>query len=241
MSELIRDPERIPQHVAIIMDGNGRWAKERGMARVQGHNAGMKALKQIVKHSDILGVKNLTVYAFSTENWKRPAEEVSGIFKLLVVYVNQELKELNENNVRVRIIGDWSIIPEESKKAVEEALELTKNNTGLNFNIAINYGGRAEIVNAAKTISNLVKSGQLDSADITEDLISSYTFTAGLPDPDVIIRTGGEMRTSNFLIWQGAYSELVVTDVYWPDFTPEEYEKAIAEFQKRDRRFGGIK
>lgn len=241
MSELIRDPERIPQHVAIIMDGNGRWAKERGMARVQGHNAGMKALKQIVKHSDILGVKNLTVYAFSTENWKRPAEEVSGIFKLLVVYVNQELKELNENNVRVRIIGDWSIIPEDSKKAVEEALELTKNNTGLNFNIAINYGGRAEIVNAAKKISELVKTGQLDSADITEDLISSYTYTAGLLDPDVIIRTGGEMRTSNFLIWQGAYSELVVTDVYWPDFTPEEYEKSLAEFQKRDRRFGGIK
>ena len=241
MSELIRDPERIPQHVAIIMDGNGRWAKERGMARVQGHNAGMKALKQIVKHSDILGVKNLTVYAFSTENWKRPAEEVSGIFKLLVVYVNQELKELNENNVRVRIIGDWSIIPEDSKKAVEEALELTRNNTGLNFNIAINYGGRAEIVKAAQELSALVQDGKLDPKDITEDLISSYTYTAGLPDPDVIIRTGGELRTSNFLIWQGAYSELVVTDVYWPDFTPEEYEKAIAEFQKRDRRFGGIK
>lgn len=241
MSELIRDPERIPRHVAIIMDGNGRWAKERGMARVQGHNAGMKALKQIVKHSDILGVKNLTVYAFSTENWKRPKEEVSGIFKLLVVYVNQELKELNENNVRVRIIGDWSIIPEDSKKAVEEALELTRNNTGLNFNIAINYGGRAEIVKAAQELSALVQDGELDPKDITEDLISSYTYTAGLPDPDVIIRTGGELRTSNFLIWQGAYSELVVTDVYWPDFTPEEYEKAIAEFQKRDRRFGGIK
>ena len=228
-------------HVGIIMDGNGRWAKAHHVPRVMGHNAGMESMKKIVIAASNMGIKHLTVYAFSTENWKRPAEEVSGIFKLLVVYVNQELKELNENNVRVRIIGDWSIIPEDSKKAVEEALELTKNNTGLNFNIAINYGGRAEIVNAAKKISELVKTGQLDSADITEDLISSYTYTAGLPDPDVIIRTGGEMRTSNFLIWQGAYSELVVTDVYWPDFTPEEYEKSLAEFQKRDRRFGGIK
>ena len=241
MPELIRDKERIPQHVAVIMDGNGRWAKERGMARVQGHNAGMKALKEIVKHSDVLGVKYLTVYAFSTENWKRPADEVSGIFRLLVLYVAQELKELHQNNVKVQILGDWSALPEDAVKAVRKALDTTKDNTGLVFSIAINYGGRAEIARAARLIAEKAAAGELDPDMVDEKLISDYLYTSGMPDPDMIIRTGGELRVSNFLIWQGAYSELVVTPVYWPDFTPERYEEAIAEFQTRDRRFGGIK
>ena len=232
---------KVPQHVAMIMDGNGRWAKQRGMARVQGHNAGMKALKEIVKHSDVLGVKYLTVYAFSTENWKRPEDEVSGIFKLLVLYVKSEIAELNANNVRVNILGDWSIIPEASREAVRTALATTEKNTGLVFNIALNYGGRAEILRAAKAAAEKVRDGVISVEDIDEEIFSEGLYTAGMPDPDLIIRTGGEYRLSNFLTWQSAYSELVVTPVYWPDFTPEEYDKALEEFSSRDRRFGGIK
>lgn len=229
--------ELIPQHVAIIMDGNGRWAKERGQIRIKGHNEGMKALREIVKHSDKLGIKYLTVYAFSTENWKRPEDEVSGIFKLLIKYVESELKELYKNNVIVNLIGDWSVIPSDSKKAAERAIETTKNNTGLVFNIAINYGGRAEIVNAVKSA---IEKGMAPD-EITEESFSELLYTKGMPDPDLIIRTGGEMRLSNFLTWQSAYSELVVVPTYWPDFTPEEYEKALEIYQQRDRRFGGVK
>ena len=229
------DLKNIPRHVAIIMDGNGRWAKERGQIRLQGHLAGMEALREIVRHSQRLGVEYLTVYAFSTENWKRPADEVSGIFKLVVKYVNSELKELNENNVRVGILGDWSAIPRDSADSVRLALKTTEKNDGLKFNIALNYGGRAEITRA---VNKLISEGK---TIVTEDDISGALYTAGMPDPDVIIRTSGENRLSNFLIWQAAYSEIVLTDVYWPDFTPEEYEKCIAEYQGRDRRFGGHK
>ena len=229
------DLKNIPRHVAIIMDGNGRWAKERGQIRLQGHLAGMEALREIVRHSQRLGVEYLTVYAFSTENWKRPADEVSGIFKLVVKYVNSELKELNENNVRVSILGDWSAIPEDSADSVRLAIKTTENNTGLKFNIALNYGGRAEITRA---VNKLISEGK---TTVTEDDISGALYTAGMPDPDVIIRTSGENRLSYFLIWQAAYSEIVLTDVYWPDFTPEEYERCIIEYQSRDRRFGGHK
>ena len=235
------DKSRIPAHVAIIMDGNGRWAKERGMVRVQGHRAGMEALREIVKRSDVLGVKYLTVYAFSTENWKRSIDEVSGIFKLLVLYVASELEELNRNNVHVNIIGDWSAVPEDAQNSIKKALKTTENNTGLVFNIALNYGGRAEIVRGAKALAERVRSGELDPSAISEEMFSETLYTGGMPDPDLIIRTGGEYRLSNFLTWQSAYSELVVTKLYWPDFTPEEYEKAIEEFQGRDRRFGGVK
>ena len=228
------DKNKIPQHVAIIMDGNGRWAKERGQIRVKGHNEGMKALREIVKHSDVLGVKYLTVYAFSTENWKRPADEVSGIFKLLVKYVASELDELHKNNVQVNIIGDWSKVPDDAKKAITKAINTTKDNTGLVFNIAINYGGRAEIVMACK---ELIAEG---IENITEEEFAKKLYTENCPDPDVIIRTGGEFRLSNFLTWQSAYSELVVVDTYWPDFTPDEYERALEIFQTRDRRFGGL-
>ena len=229
------DLKNIPRHVAIIMDGNGRWAKERGQIRLQGHLAGMEALREIVRHSQRLGVEYLTVYAFSTENWKRPADEVAGIFKLVIKYVNSELKELNENNVRVSILGDWSAIPKDSADSIRLALKTTENNDGLKFNIALNYGGRAEITRA---VNKLMSEGR---TSVTEDDISGALYTAGMPDPDVIIRTSGENRLSNFLIWQAAYSEIVLTDVYWPDFTPEEYERCIIEYQSRDRRFGGHK
>ena len=229
------DPERIPRHVAIIMDGNGRWAKERGQNRLKGHLAGLESLREIVRHSQRLGVEYLTVYAFSTENWKRPADEVAGIFKLVIKYVNSELKELCENNVRVGILGDWSALPEDSQNSLRILTDSTRDNDGLKFSIALNYGGRAEITRA---VNKLISEGR---TNVTEDDISGALYTAGMPDPDVIIRTSGENRLSNFLIWQAAYSEIVLTDVYWPDFTPEEYEKCILEYQGRDRRFGGHK
>ena len=229
------DMTRIPRHVAIIMDGNGRWAKERGQIRLQGHLAGMEALCGIVRHSSDIGVEYLTVYAFSTENWKRPADEVSGIFKLLIKFVKRELDELNRNNVRIDILGDWSIIPEDSADSIRLALATTEKNDGLKLNIALNYGGRAEITRA---VNMLIDSGK---KNVTEEDISACLYTAGMPDPDVIIRTSGESRLSNFLIWQSAYSEIVLTPVYWPDFTPSEYERCLAEYQSRDRRFGGHK
>lgn len=217
------------------MDGNGRWAKERGQIRLQGHLAGMEALCGIVRHSSDIGVEYLTVYAFSTENWKRPADEVSGIFKLLIKFVKRELDELNRNNVRIDILGDWSIIPEDSADSIRLALATTEKNDGLKLNIALNYGGRAEITRA---VNMLIDSGK---KNVTEEDISACLYTAGMPDPDVIIRTSGESRLSNFLIWQSAYSEIVLTPVYWPDFTPSEYERCLAEYQSRDRRFGGHK
>ncbi len=237
------DMQRIPRHVAIIMDGNGRWAKKRGVLRVAGHNAGMLAMKEIVKRSSTLGVKYLTVYAFSTENWKRSVEEVSGIFKLLVVYVEKELAELHENNVRVRILGDCSKLPKDARDAVDRALITTENNTGLQFNIALNYGSRDEITKGVQKLARDVAEGRLKPEDITEEMISDSISTGilGIPDPDLIIRTSGEERISNFLLWQMAYSEFVFTDVLWPDFSPAEYEKCIEVFQKRDRRFGGRK
>lgn len=235
--------ERMPVHVAVIMDGNGRWAKEKGLPRLAGHNAGMKAMKKIVDHSDKLGIKYLTVYAFSTENWKRSLAEVSGIFKLLVTYVNSDLKELVENNVKVKVLGDYTTLPTDAVRSLERTLEETKDNTGLQFNIALNYGGRDEITKAVQSIGRRVAAGELAPSDITEETIAGELFTgfdqANVPDPELIIRTSGELRLSNFLLWQSAYSEMVFPKVYWPDFTPEEYEKAIADYQSRERRFGG--
>lgn len=240
------DMNRIPASVAIIMDGNGRWAKKRLLPRVAGHNAGMLAMKEIIKTSSTLGVKNLTVYAFSTENWKRTEEEVNGIFKLLVKYVDSELEELNANNVRVRILGDYSVIPETARDRIEKSLAATENNTGLQFNIALNYGSRAEIVRAMNRINKDIRDGELpEDTEITEELLSRYLYTGeengNIPDPDLIIRTSGEERLSNFLLWQSAYSEFAFTDVLWPDFTPEEYKRMLEEYQNRDRRFGGRK
>jgi len=241
MAELNR--EKMPAHVAIIMDGNGRWAKKRGVPRLAGHKAGMEAMKKIVDHSDKLGIRYLTVYAFSTENWKRSMEEVSGIFKLLVTFVNRDLKELIDNNVCVKVLGDYSSIPADSREAIERTLASTKEETGLQFNIALNYGARDEIRRSVESIAARVKAGELEPGDITEEMIGAGLWTgkenADCPDPELIIRTSGEERLSNFLLWQGAYSEFVFSDVLWPDFTPEEYEKCIAEYQSRDRRFGG--
>ena len=241
MTELIK--ELMPTHVAIIMDGNGRWAKQRGVPRVAGHRAGMEAMKKIVDHSDKLGIRYLTVYAFSTENWKRSVEEVSGIFGLLVAFVKRDLKELIENNVRVEVLGDYSSIPDDARRSLQKTLDDTKNNTGLQFNIALNYGARDEIRRSVEAIAAKAKAGELEPEDVTEELISRGLWTgedhAYSPDPELIIRTSGEERLSNFMLWQGAYSEFVFSDVLWPDFTPEEYEKCIAEYQSRDRRFGG--
>lgn len=238
-----KDHTKIPTHVAIIMDGNGRWATGRSLPRVMGHNAGMKAMKEIVKKSSEIGVEYLTVYAFSTENWKRSREEVGGIFKLLVKYVDSELKELNKNNVKVNILGDWSKLSEAARDRLKKTLDLTENNDGLKFNIALNYGSREEIRQAVSDIATEVKEGSLDINEISEELISAslYTGRMGIPDPDLMIRTSGEVRISNYLLWQMAYTEMVFTDVLWPDFTPEIFMDIINEFGTRERRYGGRK
>lgn len=238
------DKNMVPEHVAIIMDGNGRWAKKRGLPRMAGHNAGMAAMKEIVKASSAMGIKHLTVYAFSTENWKRSDDEVGGIFKLLIKYVDSELEELHRNNVRVKILGDYSVIPRLAIERLEKSLKTTRENTGLQFNIALNYGSRTEIIRAVNNIRRDIEDGRL-TEDVTEEVFSSYLYTGkengNIPDPDLIIRTSGEERLSNFMLWQSAYSEFEFTDVLWPDFSPEEYEKMIEQYQKRDRRFGGRK
>lgn len=238
------DKDRIPTHVAIIMDGNGRWATKRALPRLAGHNAGMQAMKEIVKASSTLGIKYLTVYAFSTENWKRSDDEVSGIFKLLVKYVDSELSELHENNVKVRILGDYKVVPKVAVDRLEKSLLTTAENTGLQFNIALNYGSRAEIIRAVNHIKTDVEAGKINS-EITEETIARYLYTGeengNIPDPDLIIRTSGEERLSNFMLWQSAYSEFEFTDVLWPDFTPAEFQRLIEQYQKRDRRFGGRK
>lgn len=233
-----------PKHVALIMDGNGRWSKKHGVTRLSGHNAGMKAMEEIVRYSSNIGIQYLTVYAFSTENWKRSEDEVGGIFKLLVKFVGLDLSELVEENVRVRILGDSEKIPSYAAESLHKTLLKTKDNTGMQFNIAINYGSRAEICRSVNKIAARIRSGNL-TGDITEDMISRFLYTGeendDIPDPDLIIRTSGELRLSNFLLWQGAYSELAFTPVLWPDFTPEIFQRIIDEYAHRDRRFGGRK
>lgn len=232
---------KMPKHIAIIMDGNGRWAKQRGLPRTLGHKAGVEILKEIVKYSNEIGIKILTVYAFSTENWRRPKEEVEYLIKyLLIEFLRKEIDEIHRNNVTIKILGDIEPIPNATKKEISNAISLTKNNTGLRFNIALNYGGRNELVNAFKNITQKVILGDLNVESINEELISKYLYTAGDADPDLIIRTGGEQRISNFLIWQGIYSELYFTDVLWPDFNKKCLAKAILEYKNRSRRFGSL-
>lgn len=235
------DPENLPVHIAIVMDGNGRWAQQRSLPRLAGHNAGMKALKKIVKASSQIGIKYLTVYAFSTENWRRPEDEIYGIFKILIYYIEKELKELNDNNVRVRILGDYRKLPQEAVDRLELALETTAKNTGLQFNIALNYGGRAEIIQAVRKLAEKARDNEIEPDDITADVFSGMLFTKDIPDPDLVIRTSGELRLSNFLLWQAAYSELWFTDTLWPDFGKKDLEAAIVDFQGRKRRYGGVK
>ena len=242
--EALIDSERLPVHVAIIMDGNGRWAEKRGVSRIKGHTAGMESMKEIVRKASHMGIKYLTVYAFSTENWKRTMEEVSGIFKLLVKFVKLDLSELDEENVKVCVLGDYSVIPDAARKSLDQTLETTKDNTGMQFNVAINYGSRAEIVRGVNRLAEQVRSGEL-AGEITEEMISRSLYTGdengNVPDPDLIIRTSGEERLSNFLLWQAAYSEFEFTDLLWPDFTPEAFEQLIIDYTTRDRRFGGRK
>ncbi|MBO4848419.1 MAG: isoprenyl transferase [Clostridia bacterium] len=225
-----------PKHVGIIMDGNGRWAKQRLMPRSFGHRAGMEALHEIVREAHCLGIKTLTVYAFSTENWRRPIAEVNALFGLLTEYFEKEIDELDANGVRIVALGDLEPFPQKVKACMVDAIERTKNNEGLNFCIAINYGSRAEIVSAIKRI---VDSG-IPSAQIGEELVSDSLYTSGQPELDLIIRTAGEQRLSNFLLWQAAYAEFVFTPVCWPDFDTAEFRRCIAEFMKRTRRFGKV-
>ncbi len=250
MNEHNEEKMVVPSHIAIIMDGNGRWAQRQGMPRVAGHNAGMKSLKATVRACGELGVDYLTVYAFSTENWKRPIDEVSGIFKIMVFYIKKELKELNDENVRVNVIGEWNVIPEDARNSLINAVETTKNNTGLVFTIALNYGGRREITDAVKALVRAEADRAGDGAaaeevvsrieNITEEELGKYLDTGNIPDPDIIVRTGGEMRLSNFLLWQCAYSEFIFTDVYWPDFDKAELVRCIEIYNHRNRRYGGL-
>jgi undecaprenyl diphosphate synthase len=234
------DKTNIPYHVAIIMDGNGRWAKKRGLPRVAGHHEGMQAVKRAVRSANKLGIKILTVYAFSTENWNRPKSEVEYIMKLPAQFISTFLPELIEENVKVRIMGEKNQIPEYTLKAVEQAVEKTYENTGLILNFALNYGGRHEITKAVSDIARAVENGEVKSSDINEKLISSYLMSSELKDPDLLIRTSGEIRLSNFMLWQLSYTELWFTDIYWPDFKADHLIEAVTVFQNRKRRYGGI-
>lgn len=232
--------EKIPTHVAIIMDGNGRWAKKRNMPRVKGHYEGMQTVKKITKYASKLGIKYLTLYAFSTENWARPKEEVNYLMDLPEKMFTSFMPELMENNVKVEVIGVVEKLPENTRKAVEDAIEQTKNNTGLKLIFALNYGSKDEIVIAVKRIAQGAANNEYKVEEIDEQLISDNLFTKDTPDPDLLIRTSGEQRISNFLLWQIAYSEFIFTKVAWPDFVEEEFYKALLEYQSRDRRFGGL-
>ena len=232
--------EKIPTHVAIIMDGNGRWAKKRNMPRVKGHYEGMQTVKKITKYASKLGIKYLTLYAFSTENWARPKEEVNYLMDLPEKMFTSFMPELMENNVKVEVIGVVEKLPENTRKAVEDAIEQTKNNTGLKLIFALNYGSKDEIVTAVKRIAQGAANNEYKVEEIDEQLISDNLFTKSTPDPDLLIRTSGEQRISNFLLWQIAYSEFIFTKVAWPDFVEEEFYKALLEYQSRDRRFGGL-
>jgi len=234
------DIHKMPSHIAIIMDGNGRWAQERGLPRVSGHKAGVNALKEIIIACSDLNIKVLSLYAFSTENWKRPKEEVNALMNLLVSSLKKEIDKLNENNIKIRVIGEKKGLPEKVQKEVIKAEERTKNNTGLILNVALNYGGRKEIIHCVKEVCKKVINNELTLDDIDENIFSQMLYTNGLPDPDLIIRPSGELRLSNFLLWQSAYSEFWFTPVYWPDFKKEHLIQAIIDYQKRNRRFGSI-
>ncbi len=233
------DKNNLPKHIAIIMDGNRRWAKAKELATRDGHKAGADALENISKFCNEIGIKYLTVYAFSTENWKRSKEEISALMAILRVYVDSFLKEKNKQNIKIKLLGDISGLSKGLQKSINKAIEITKNNTGLTLNIAFNYGGRAEIVRAMKNIAKEVKENKIDIDDINEELISNHLYTAGQPDPDLLIRTSKELRTSNFLPWQLVYTEFYFPDKHWPDFGKEDLLEAIRVYQKRNRRFGG--
>ena len=235
------EENNLPKHIAIIMDGNRRWAKQRNLETRDGHKAGADALEKIAIYADKIGIKYLTVYAFSTENWKRSKEEVSALMFLLGLYVDSWVKKADTGNIRLNVLGDISALDKKLQDKIINAMEKTKDHTGLVLNIAFNYGGRDEIVKATKKIAERVKNGEISIDDITEEMISNSLYTARQPDPDLVIRTSGELRTSNFLPWQITYSEFYFTDIYWPDFDEKELDKAIEEYNLRTRNFGGRK
>jgi len=233
------DRQTVPRHVAIIMDGNRRWAKEHGVPAIEGHRRGMIALRHVTRAASDLGIEALTVYGFSTENWNRDAREISLLFELCVHFARNELIELRRNNVRVRVIGAWESLPAAPRSALAELQAATAGNTGLLLNLAVNYSSHAELERAVRAIASEVASGAVEPESVNEAVIGRYLYTAGLPELDLLIRPGGEHRLSNFLLYQAAYAELVMTDVYWPDFSKDDFVRALIEFQQRERRFGG--
>lgn len=237
---LLKESGEIPRHIAIIMDGNGRWARSKGFPRYAGHKVGVDSVRDIVEASAQVGVKYLTLYTFSTENWKRPKEEVSTLMRLLLKTLKKELNELNKNNVRLTTIGDTASLPAEVQAEFNDAVEKTKNNSGLTLVLALSYSGRWEILEAVKNIAAKVKENKLELDEITSELFDKHLTTGELPDPDLLIRTGNEFRISNFLLWQIAYTELYISSVYWPEFRRKNLYEAIKDFQKRERRFGKV-
>lgn len=234
------DTLKVPEHVAIIMDGNGRWAKKRGLPRAAGHRAGADSVKKIVQSCDQLGIKYLTLYAFSSENWSRPQNEVRALMELLEKFLKERLPEMLKDNVRLRAIGRLDMLPQNVRDELQHAIEKTANNTAVTMTLALSYGGREEIVDAAKSIAKAAVAGELDPESITNDTFASHLYTADIPDPDLLIRTSGELRLSNFLLWQLSYAEIVITEKLWPDFRHDELVSAVEEFSKRDRRFGKV-
>lgn len=228
----------LPQHIAIIMDGNGRWAKEKEQIRLFGHKSGVKALKKILRCAGEIGIKYLTVYAFSTENWHRPKDEISGLMTILLQAIKSEIKEIHDSNTKINVIGDITKLPSKVQKKINDAIELTKNNNRICFSIALNYSGRADILNAAKKIAEDFKNNKINLDSINDTLFHEYLYTKEITYPDLLIRTGGEFRISNFLLFETAYSEMYFTNTFWPDFSEEEFYKAIISFQNRERRFG---
>ncbi|HMA61367.1 MAG TPA: isoprenyl transferase [bacterium] len=234
----IKEQGDIPEHIAIIMDGNGRWARQRNRPRVFGHREGINSVRDITRECGKLGVKVLTLYTFSVENWSRPGKEVTALMNLLVATVNREVKELNKNNVQLSLIGQIEDLPEEPRQALLNGVEKTSNNTGLKLNLALSYGGRQEIIHGVRKLAQRVEEGEISSQEIDEEMLSKALYTAALPDPDLLIRTSGEFRISNFLLWQIAYSEIYITQTFWPDFREMELLEAINDYQRRERRFG---
>jgi undecaprenyl diphosphate synthase len=232
--------DNLPKHIAIIMDGNGRWAAKRNLPRNFGHQEGMERVIEIVECASQIGIEYLTLYAFSTENWKRPPKEIEGLMKILILYIKRELDKLHKNNIKLNILGDISKLPELPRKEVEKAVEKTKNNTKMTLNIALNYGGRDEIIYAIKEYLKDVDLGNITYEELNSEMFSNYLYTKGQPDPDLVIRPSGEQRLSNFLLYQVAYSEFWYSDILWPDFTEKHLYQAIIDYQNRNRRFGGI-
>ena len=240
VEDSIIDKNNIPKHIAIIMDGNGRWAKAHSLPRIAGHKEGIVSVRAITKICGDIGVKHLSLYTFSFENWRRPKNEVKALMRLLLLTIRREIKDLNKNNVRLTTIGNMGNLPDDARKGMEEGLKITEKNSGLNLILALSYGGRQEILKMVQSIARKALNGEIEPEKISEDNIVNELDTAKIPDPDLLIRTGGELRISNFLLWQIAYSEIYVTDIYWPEFREKELLDAVADFQARERRFGHI-